>query len=56
MYLFLENLFSTSTVVGDKLHNYDVHEALYINCEIHGPWVWGSGLGCDHYDHILKTY
>jgi len=25
------------------LHSYNVHEALYINCEIHGPWVRGSG-------------
>jgi hypothetical protein len=25
------------------MHIYDVHEALYLNCEIDGPWVRGSG-------------
>ena len=25
------------------MHGYDVHEALYLNCEIDGPWVRGSG-------------
>ena len=25
------------------MHGYDVHEALYQICEIHGPWVRGSG-------------
>lgn len=25
------------------MHDYDVLEALYQNCEIHGPWVRDSG-------------
>ena len=25
------------------MHDYDVHEALYLNCEIHDHWVRGSG-------------
>ena len=27
------------------MHDYDIHEALYLNCEIHDPWVKGSGSG-----------
>lgn len=25
------------------MHGYDVHDAFYINCEIHGLWDRGSG-------------
>jgi hypothetical protein len=25
------------------MHGYDVHKALYLNYEIHSPWVRGSG-------------
>ena len=25
------------------MHGYDDHKALYLNCEIHSPWVRGSG-------------
>jgi hypothetical protein len=25
------------------MHGYDVHKALYLNCEIDDPWVKGSG-------------
>ena len=30
--------------VKNKIHNYDVHEALYQNCEIPDPCVRGSGF------------
>lgn len=26
-----------------NMHDYDVHQAFYHNCEIHGLWVRGSG-------------
>lgn len=25
------------------MYGYNVHEALYLICEVHGPWVRGSG-------------
>lgn len=25
------------------MHGYDGHEVIYLNCEINGPWVSGSG-------------
>lgn len=38
-------IFLTSTHLGKKeMHYNDIHEALYQNCESHGPWVRGSGL------------
>lgn len=25
------------------MHDYDVYEALFLNCKIHGSWIRGSG-------------
>lgn len=25
------------------MHDYDVHEVIYLSCEIHAPWVMGVG-------------
>lgn len=35
---------------------YDVHEALYQICEIHGPESRVRTLGQDQYGHIMKMY
>lgn len=34
----------------------DVHEDLYLNCEIHDTWDRGSGPRADQYGHIVKIY
>lgn len=36
---------STPTHVkkNNQIHGYDIHDALYLNCEIQGPWVRSSG-------------
>ena len=44
MHYILEILLYTHACLRkDKMHSYDAHEALYLNFEIHGPWVRGSG-------------
>lgn len=34
------------------MHDYDVHECLYLNCGIYDPCVGGSG----QYGHVVKLY
>lgn len=34
------------------MHGYDIHDALYKNCEINGPWVSGTGSMVGQYDII----
>lgn len=34
------------------MHDYDVHEFLYLNCGIYDPCVGGSG----QYGHVVKLY
>lgn len=36
-------LFLYSTHVKKLRDGCDVHEAFHQNCEVHSPWVWGSG-------------
>lgn len=36
------------------MHGYDVHEVLYLNREIHGPWIRGQNLGLSQYGHKIK--
>lgn len=40
------------------MHGYDVHEILYLSCEIHCPSVRGSGLrrGGGKYGHIVLIH
>lgn len=35
---------------------YDIHEAFYLNCEIHGPGSRVQAIGWGQYDHIEKMY
>lgn len=27
----------------NQIHGYDIHDALYLNCEIQGPWIRSLG-------------
>ena len=38
------------------MHDYDVHEALYQEYEIHGSRVWESGLRVGHCGHTVRIY
>lgn len=54
---FLKIFFSTPTHVKKNwLHGFDVHEALYQNCEMRGPGSGALALGCGHYGHVVKVY
>lgn len=55
MYLILENLQQGKI---NWMHGcmYDVHEAIYLYCEIHDPWFSSSDLGWGHFCHIIKRY
>lgn len=38
------------------MHHYDVHKALSLNCEIHGPVSRDQALGLGQYGHVVKMY
>lgn len=38
------------------MHGYDVDELLYRICDIHGPWVRGSGPRTGKDGHIVLIY
>lgn len=38
------------------MHHYDVHKALSLNCEIHGPVSRDQALGLGQYGHVVNMY
>lgn len=42
-FIFKMFLSTPTHVVKKQIHGYDIHDALYLNCEIDGPWVRISG-------------
>lgn len=36
------------------MHSFHVNKALYLDCKIHDPWVWGLGLSGRATSKILK--
>lgn len=38
------------------MHGYDVLELFYLNCEVYGPLVMGSGSRAGRKGHIVNTY
>lgn len=45
------------------MHVYDVHELLYLKCEVHGPWgrgsrgeaIWRYGVNAYNFKKIIFT-
>lgn len=52
--IFKNVFFNPTKVWKARMHDYDVQEAIYQNCETHGSYVRSSRL--DQYWHILKMY